>query len=197
MINATNEYHILRHYQTVSDKYTASLVNKPFFYYDHNKESFIKDQINIQDLQCALASIGTKFLSNIPGINTPRELLKLIESHFEILKQSEQIKWQQKEGYQYTSFILEYSHPVGNINCLSIESLTKEQKVKVKQQTRSQCKGESDVLVNAIQGIATKTTNKICVQITESSDLPFLFVSAYPYCNLPSDLSLSELVFVI
>ena len=197
MINATNEYHILRHYQTVSDKYTASLINKPFFYYDHNKESFIKDQINIQDLQSALASIGTKFSSNIPGKNTPRELLKLIESHFETLKQSDQIKWQQEQDYQFTSFIIEYSQPIGNINCLSLESLTMDQKAKVKQLTRSQCKGESGILVNTIQGIATKTTNKICVQITDSSHLPFLFVSAYPYCNLPSDLSLSQLVFVI
>jgi len=193
----TNQYHLLRHYKNVSDKYTNLLIGKPCFYYDYTVQDFKNSTISTQDIHHALQTIGTKFAQDIPGIETPKKLLEIIESHFKNLQENQQITWQQEQDYQCTSFIFEYSHPVGNINCLAIESLTMQQKARIKQVTRSQCKGESTVLVNTIQDIPTKTTNKICVQITMSNESPFLFISAYPCCDLPSGLSLSELVFVI
>ena len=187
----------MRHYKDVSNIYSNLLIGKPYFYYDYTEQDFKNSTISTQDIHHALQTTGTKFAKDIPGIETPEKLLKIIESHFKNLQENEQITWQQEKDCQCTSFIMEYLHPVGNINCLAIESLTLEQKEEIKQVTRSQCKGEKDVLVNTIKDIPTKPTNKICVQITKSSHLPFLFISAYPYCDLPSDLSLIELVFVI
>jgi hypothetical protein len=41
-VNPTNEFHILRHFKSVNNKYKKSLIWKDYFYYDYDKSRFDK-----------------------------------------------------------------------------------------------------------------------------------------------------------
>ena len=124
-------------------------------------------------------------------------ILNLEQIVYKSNQKSNKLKWKLENDCKSTSFIIDYQYPVGQKNCLALYSLTKAQKQLVKQVIRSKCKGESNIIINTISGLPLKTTNQIYVEITSTPKLPFLFVSAYPFCKLPGNLSLSELVFVI
>ena len=194
---ATNQYHLLRHYNDVSPKYANSLLGNLFSYYDYKDDDFKDSMISKEDIVNARNTIGTKFLPNIQNLETPKQLLEIIELQFELHQKSNNLKWKLENDCKSTSFIIDYQYPVGQKNCLPLYSLTQAQKQLVKQVIRSKCKGESNIMINTISGLPLNTTNQIYVEITSTPKLPFLFVSAYPFCNLSGNLSLSELVFVI
>src|SRR5687767_14600893 len=94
-INASNEYHVLRHFQHVSKTYIQTLIGKKYSYFDFS-DGKVKERIVDQDaIDEALQSQGTKFFPNIKGLSIPRELLQLIIKEFESLQPSD-IKWKSK-----------------------------------------------------------------------------------------------------
>lgn len=201
VINSTNEFHILRHYEFVDDSYKETLINKPYWYYDYSQKKYISSRISQNDVEYALETIGTKFYKNIKGIENPKKLLELIKKEFIKLISKDKIHWIFNGENKVAKFSINFDSAVGMINVLSINSLSNNNKKNVKSISRSKCTGENNVVVNTISGIELGSTNMIYIEIVETAHLPFYVMTAFSDCsssdNSINDISDDELVFIV
>ncbi|EKE21959.1 MAG: hypothetical protein ACD_7C00086G0011 [uncultured bacterium] len=198
IINPTNEFHILRHFAFVKDTYKKSLINKHYWYWDYSQEKFIAAYISPDDIKYALETIGTKFYKNIVGIENPRKLLKLIKEKFRELDLKNEIRWVDEEERSLTSFSFEYDCPVGDMNCISIDKLSVEDRKRTKAALRSKCVGEDNIMINIVSEIELQSTRMICVEIVETKQLPFFAITAFPACSVNNNSAGDDdIVFMI
>jgi len=127
-INATNEFHILRHFSYVDPEYSKSLIGKNYFYYDYAKNKFVKSIISSEDVQYALNTKGTKFFENIKGIENPKKLLSLIKEKLKLKIESGSISWIPQEKNRIATFSIQYNEKVGEENLIPISSLVSKKK---------------------------------------------------------------------
>lgn len=201
VINPTNEFHILRHFESVDNSYKKSLLNKPYWYYDYFQKEFISSHISNDDIEFALETIGTKFYSNIPEISNSKKLLELIREKLVELNIDNKICWVSDGKNKRFNFTFEYPAAVGGINVLAMSSLNSDNRKNIKTVARSKCKGENMIEVNTISEIELPSTNKIRVEVLETTQLPFYFVTAFPDCssysNTINNLQDEDIVFVV
>jgi len=197
IINSTNEFHLLRHYKFVDAAYEETLIDKPYWHFDHSQKQFVYSKILIADIEKALQTIGTKFDENIKGIENPKKLLEIIRNKFQELHSTDKIIWSDFLGFKTTTFAFDYKSTVGRKNCLNIDDIPNKEKSLIKQVPRSQCVGEDKIIINTISGIELSSTKAIRVKIVDTTQLPFFMVTAFPDCSLPDDLPDEKLVFVI
>ena len=132
VINSTNEFHILRHYEFVDDSYKETLINKPYWYYDYSQKKYISSRISQNDVEYALETIGTKFYKNIKGIENPKKLLELIKKEFIKLISKDKIHWIFNGENKVAKFSINFDSAVGMINVLSINSLSNDLALQLK-----------------------------------------------------------------
>lgn len=72
IINTTNEYHVLRHFLNVSDKYNEQLIGKEYLFYNQNKSCIQKEVITQVSIEEALNTTGSKFFENISNFEISR-----------------------------------------------------------------------------------------------------------------------------
>jgi hypothetical protein len=125
-----------------------------------------------------------------------KKLLHVIQEKFLEMIQKDEITWIKGEKRKITSFQIEYFSNVGLMNVVSKKSLNEENGEKIKKIHRSQCLGESDILVDIISGIELLPTKIIYVEIIETKEFPFCVVTAFPNC-LADNLLDDEIVFVV
>lgn len=178
-INASNEYHILRHFESVSDSYKASLVNKEYFYHNAGKDKFEQEIITSDKIEAALNTKGSKFFKDIPGIATPIDVLKIVKTEFEKISYEEQ-NWEGNLTKKFFSFLINYDYPVGLKNLVNIKDLTKEERSRIKKVTRGSHSGDDTVLINTVENVSTKKINTIEVCLVDTVELPFYFITAFP-----------------
>lgn len=200
-INPTNEFHILRHFEFVDDVYKKTLVGEPYWYYDYAQKKFIASYISENDIECALATIGTKFSKNIAGIENQKKLLELIKEKFIELNSKNEICWNAENENKRSVFSFKHDVAVGKINCLLIDKLSDNDKQNIKPVPRSNCAGENNIMVNTVSGIELVSTDMIYVDIFETTQLPFFVITSFPDCsatnNLLADADDNDLVFVV
>lgn len=195
-INPTNEFHILRHFKFVKNQYKKTLINQPYWYFDDTQKKFLCSRISKIDIENALKTIGTKFEKNIAGIENPKKLLGIIEQKFQELKLANKIRWIDNADNKTTIFAFDYILPVGQMSCLSIDNISKKDKVRIKRVLRSKCAGENEVIVNTISDTELSFTKTISAEMFKTKQLPFYVVTAYPDCQI-DDISDDKLVFVV
>ncbi|MCK5084352.1 MAG: hypothetical protein KAQ64_01745 [Candidatus Pacebacteria bacterium] len=196
-INPTNEFHILRHFEFVDDSYKATLLNKPYWYYDYSQKKYISSYISQDDIEYALETIGTKFDKNITGIENPKKLLELIKEKFTQLILSNKVDWIPENEKGLFAFTFEFDFSVGKMNCLSVGNLSAGDKKNIKPTHRSRCIGESDVVVNTITGIKLQATKMIYVELVETGQLPFFAITSFPDCSANSIPPNDDIVFAL
>lgn len=196
-INPTNEFHTLRHFEFVDNDYKKGLINKPYWYWDYSQERYINSHISKDDTECALKTIGTKFYKNIANIENPKKLLKLIKEKFVELDAKNEIRWTIEGERKIFSFSFEYIHPIGIMNCLSLDKLSKKERINIKSVFRSKCVGEDNIMVDIVSGIKLQSTKMIYVEIIETDQLPFFAITAFPDCSANNLSTDDNLVFVL
>lgn len=195
-INPTNEFHILRHFKFVKNQYKETLINQPYWYYDNTQKKFLYSRISKIDIENALKTISTKFEKNIAGIENPKKILEIIKSKFKELKLANKIRWIDNGENKTTIFSFDYILPVGQMSCLSIDNISKKDKLQIKRVFRSKCAGENKVIVNTISKMELSFTKTISVEMVKTRQLPFYVITAYPDCQI-DDISDEKLVFVV
>ncbi len=173
-INATNEFHLLRHFSSVDKEYIKSLLGQEYYYHDNETNTFKSGIISSIDIKHALQTKGSKFFDNILGIENPKRLLLIINKEFKSINK----KWKPCTNGKYIDFLIEYFEPVGYKNLVPVNSLTDEEKKKVIKVGRG--RKESSVIINEISNIDMKKLNTIEVGVLNTEELPFLLVTAYP-----------------
>lgn len=196
-INPTNEFHILRHYKYVDELYKKTLIGQPYWYYDHIQKKFLYSKITQTDIENALQTIGTKFDKDVRGIENPRKLLRLIKSSFQELSSLNKIDWNKNLGYKSTTFAIDYQSPVGQMNCLNLDDVSNIDRSRIRRIFRSKCSGENKIFVNTISNTKLSSTNTIHVEIVDTIQIPFFFITSFPDCAHVNDLPEEKLVFVI
>ncbi len=196
-INPTNEFNVLRHFKFVDDSYKETLIDQPYWYYDHTQKKSFSSRISTVDIENALITIGTKFEKNIIGIENPKKLLEIIKQTFQELLSTNKIRWIDSPEYKTTNFVFDYKFPVGKMSCLNKDNISEKDKARIKRVSRSRCVGESEVVVNIISGVEVSSTNTINVTIVEIKQLPFYTITAYPDCPSSNDILFEKLVFVV
>lgn len=181
--NATNEFHILRHFNYVDPEYLTTLIGQNYFYYDYAKNQFVKSIISSEDINFALQTIGTKFFDNIKGIENPEKLLNLIKEELKLKIENEGVDWISQEKTRVATFSIQYNEKVGEKNIIPISSLSDQEKARVKKIPRSEHEGEKSLLINTITDIEKQSTDIISVEIVENNEFPFYFITAYPNAN--------------
>lgn len=176
-INPTNEFNLLRHYSKINEDYSKTLLGQEYFFHNHSTGHFEKGIVTDEAITNALETKNSKFFNNIPGLNTPNELLNLIKDKFDSFK-PEEIKWEGSK--KFFSFLIEYPEPVGIKNLIPIESLTDEEKTRVKTLPRSNKVGETGIMIKTIEGIEAKPLETIEIGLQDSEELTFYLVNAYP-----------------
>ncbi len=179
-INATTEFHVLRHFSYVDPGYAKTLIGREYFYYDHNKGKFVKSIITLDDIQDALNTKGTKFFNDVKGIENPKKLLECIKAHLEEKIKQQEVGWIQKKNRRTSMFMIKYDQEVGWDSMVPISSLTKEEQERIKIIPRSEHEGDKSLEINTITGVEKKSTRFISVEIDETDALPFYSITAYP-----------------
>jgi len=197
IINPTNEFHVLRHFQYVDKYYKKTLIGQLYWYYDYEQRKFLQAKISATDIENALETISTKFKKNIAGIENPKSLLTLIKHTFQELILNKKINWITYPEYKVASFNFDYLFSVGQMNCVNIDNISKKKKTQIKHVFRSKCAGENKVLVNIVSGVELFSTKTIHVEIVETKQLPFYIITAFPDCPLTDNISEEKLVFVM
>ncbi len=196
IINPTNEFHLLRHFSSVDNSYKKTLENKPYWYYDYPQQTFLESTIATDEIEHALSTLGTKFSSNISGIENPNKLLCLIYTKILEAERNNQLSWIQGEKRDTASFVIDYPSEVGMMNAFPKKSLNPVALERVKNVPRSKCQGENEEMVDTISGIELRPTNMIYVEVVKMDQLPFYAITAFPDCSA-NNLSDDEIVFVI
>lgn len=198
-INPTNEFHVLRHFEGVDEIYKKTLIGEDYWYYDYSQKKYLPSIISESDIECALKTTGTKFYKNIPGIENPKKLPELIKEKFAELDSKDEIHWTSENENRRTAFGFQYNAVVGEMNCLLIDNLTEKDRKNIKYVLRSNCIGEDNIMVQTVSGVELLSTNKIYVDIFETSQLPFYAITSFPDCSETINLFTDDdnLVFVV
>ncbi|MBT4208906.1 nucleotidyltransferase domain-containing protein [Candidatus Woesearchaeota archaeon] len=182
-INPTNEFHILRHFSFVDPEYSKTLIGQKYFYYDYSKNKFVKSIISPEDIDFALQTIGTKFFPNINGIENPKKLLNFIKEKLKLEMVNKNISWTLQEENKTASFTIRYNKKIGDKNLIPISDLSIQEKTKIKTMPRSEHTGEESLLVNTITNVKIQSVDIIAVEIVQTDEFPFYFITAYPKSN--------------
>ena len=180
-INPTTEFHILRHFLKVSQEYKDSLIGKDHFYFDYSANTFKSSTISEEDVNSALVSFGGKFLEDLTGISSPTDILQLCKVEFN-LRYPDRISSSETKHY---NFEVTYSDNLGLQNFLEISKLTLEEKSKIQKIPRSKLVGEGSIIVNVLDSDRLLNSTKIiAVEVVDTPELPFLWVTAHPVNHL-------------
>ena len=182
-INPTNEFHILRHFSFVDPKYSKTLIGQKYFYYDYAKNKFVKSIISSEDIDFALQTIGTKFFSNINGIEDPKKLLKFIKEKLKPEIENKNIIWTLQGKNKTANFTIRYNKKIGDKNLIPISDLSIQDQKRIRQVPRSKHKGEESLLINTVTDVKMQSVDIISVEIVENNEFPFYFITAYPKSN--------------
>lgn len=196
-INISNEYHILRHFSHVESNYTESIIGKQYKYYHYWKNHFKSSKIELTDIHLAYNTIGSKFFTNVPWLENPKKVLKLVKSKFLELIKKNVLYWQESGLDQIVSFSFDYWIYVGEKDVILMKELKDTDRKKVIKVQRSNHPGEEDLEVNTLKGFKKNKTSYINVEITKTKYLPFLFVSAYPRWTSLNISESDEIVFLV
>jgi len=71
--------------------------------------------------------------------------------------------------------------PVGFKNLVPLSSLSLEEQVRVQIGPRGASGGEDSILIKTIDNVYAKPINTILVGLVDFKELPYYFVTAYPY----------------
>jgi hypothetical protein len=178
-INPTTEFHILRHFYNVDESYTKNLLGKKYYYFDYVKNSFETSIISQKHIDFAFKTFASKFTFD----KTPTDLLKLAENEF----QTTNLNWQKENNVSIARFEISQSHNVGSCNLIVKSNLSQSDLERVKTQPRSKLEGEDNILISTLSNFKSPQTNTISVEIVDSPELPFLWISMYPQANLKID----------
>lgn len=178
-INPSFEMHILRHYASVSDDYKKELLGKEYFYFDYKSKTFKKSKITFDKIEIALSTKGTKFESNIEGIETPKKLLNWARAEIFNLVGKDELYLIEKGNELKIMIELTYPKYVGEINVLKLKDLSSGQKLSVKRVNRSEGV-DSALLINTISDLPTIKTKSIAFLLHGVPELEFYFGTAYP-----------------
>lgn len=182
-INPTNEFHVLRHFSSVDSEYSKTLIGQEYFYYDYAKKQFVKSIISQKDIQSALQTMGTKFFQNIKGIENPKKLLNFIKEKLKLEIENKNISWTLQEKNKTASFTIRYNKKIGDKNLIPISDLSIQEKTRIKTMPRSEHKGEESLLINTITGVKIQSVDIIAVEIVQTDEFPFYFITSYPKSN--------------
>ena len=194
-INSTNEFHLLRHFETVSENYLNTLIGREYKLYDYTLDRFSDGIITKELAYEALKTTGSKFFANIDGISNPKNLLELISNKFESMSQD--IKWELNGTKKFSSFLIKNKEKVGFKNLVPLSSLKHKDQLRVKSVPRGSTGGEESIYIKTIRGINANPINTIEVGLTDFQELPYYFVTAYPgdlesTLDFPSPVQSSE-----
>jgi hypothetical protein len=181
-INPTCEFHLLRHFSKVSDKYKKSLVGKEHYYFDYSTNNFVKQIITENEIDLAIKTLGGKFNSTKP-FNTPVEVIKLVRTEID----KKDIVWGKDGVNLRANFEIEFQDYVGVENLIEEYKLSSEDQKNIVTKPRSELPGETGIVVKTLAGCKTNLTNKISVQLLDTPSLPFLWLTAHPKNDLNID----------
>jgi hypothetical protein len=194
-INPTTIFHVLRHFKAVSLEYRRDLIGKEYYYFDFSTNSFVKSIIDLESITQGLSTIGSKFNDYF---SSPDEVLRFAKQKFEEMSFENKIKWQQGDSNKSRATTLVI--PTKTIGVRNLYPLNQFRDAHIKQVPRSLNPSDKQNLVNIVvlETIKLMKAQELIVEITETSDLEFLWVSCYPN-SVKRDAkfgSLNEMVFV-
>jgi hypothetical protein len=172
IINPTVEFHILRHFENVDEAYGQKLIGKEYFYYDYNENVMRKSVITRKHIKQAFKTRGSKFNHTI--LKNSKDIL------LEIQKRSELKNWL-NDGSEKLCFEIEYTKVVGSVRMQREIDLSLEDKEKIVAMPRSQLEGENNIGIKYLdKTFPDDSTFTVGVEIIYTSQLDFLWISAYP-----------------
>lgn len=178
--DVTTQYHILRHFKDLPESYISTLLNKQYEYYASDKNKFVHSIVDKNSIEEGLKTKGSKFISKIQGLETPKEVISLIQNKLSEKINNESIFWMKKPLYKTTMFSFEYSKDIGYDNIVSVESLNNNEKSKITKTPRGTINSEDKIFIQSLTGIQIKKTRKICVELTNIPNRNHFSVTAYP-----------------
>lgn len=179
-IHPSCQLHILRHYTDTPGAYRASLRGKDYVYYDTEKKSFVESVIQEKDIEDAFKTTGTKFFSDVAGIETPEDLMNIIQAEMKKQIEEDNLDWIVKDDFRITMFSFEYDSIVGEEDLIAIEDLAEADRARIKRVARGTHAGDATTYIYVIDGIEKKKTSRIAVEIADHAILPYFFMTAYP-----------------
>jgi hypothetical protein len=183
-INPTTEFHILRHFLSVSEEYKRTLIGKKYYFFDLNSNSFIQSKISSLDIEKALQTKGGKFELTLSMMKTPKDVLEFCKTKIGNLTS---LTWVIVDNCLKSSCYITSLSEIGPENIILKKNLSDDQLKKVKTFPRSLLPGEDKIMVQTIENYPTSTTKNIEVQLINTPDLPFIWVTAYPANNLKTN----------
>lgn len=194
--NPTTEFPLLRHYQNLPEAYVATLVGKSYMYYNNERRSFVESVITKDSIKAGLATIGSKFLDNITGIETPHTLTSTIKTELSDKIKRTEVLWINQGRYETALFSFDYCQDVGYLGLVELKDVSESKKALIKRLKRGTLPGETEFCIQTVSGIARELTKTVIVELTKLPKLDFLNITAYPgnimSPNFPSANQTSE-----
>jgi hypothetical protein len=178
--NPTTEFHLLRHYQSLPEAYIDTLVGKSYMYYNNERRSFVESVITKDSIKAGLATIGSKFLGNISGIETPHALISTIKTELSDKIKRTEVLWINQGRYETALFRFDYCQDVGYLGLIELRMVPESRRVQIKKEQRGALPGETEFCVQTLSGVPGELTKTVIVELTKVPNLGFLNITAYP-----------------
>lgn len=136
VFNPTTIFHLLRHFQVADPKISEYLIGKNHWYYDYSKDMFLQSQIEVEDIEKAVTSKGSKFSENL----SIEEIIDIIQR--ECTQRESNFEWQGSGPVWRTEWQIEYDKPVGKMSVKDLHDLSEEDIHRVKEVKRSDLSGD-------------------------------------------------------
>ncbi|MBI4599960.1 hypothetical protein HY732_03485 [Candidatus Uhrbacteria bacterium] len=176
-VNATNEYHILRHYSDMAEEYTNSLIGREYEYYDHATRTLVSSIISMDDIPLAFQTKGSKFYGGIKGLENPREIITYVKNELRDRIVRDGLFWICKPTHDFLIFSITHSEHVGGKDFVTVASLTQDQKRNIKTVPRSV---REEIMFRTVSGVPKMPTNRFVVEINYFPGKEFAYMTAYP-----------------
>ena len=169
-IDYTAEFHLLRHFSKLPDDYRAELTQQSYQSTLRRGQKRISHPITQEKIDSAMETIASKFNQEIPDFATPRTLTQSMLSRAEEAASYGQMVWLQRKDGKRIYLTIELPYNTGTGGIISVNSLSKEQLLKINLQQRSNLRNNQFIYVLPLD---TKTsTNKVTVIIIQYKNDP-------------------------
>jgi hypothetical protein len=158
--DSATEFHLVRHFKHLSNRYINSLLGKNYRYFDENEKKYVGGIITREKIQASLEMKGSKFLEGIAKVKTPKLLIELLKKKGRKLATRGELNWFDTSEGLKAHFSTKFTYFIGINAVVKISELPDEQRNNLIQEHRDIFE-KDDHQVYIVQGAYTNLTDEI------------------------------------
>lgn len=171
----TTQAHLIRHFRSLPDLYLEEIRGKDFMRYDMRVGHHVPATLNDSIISELLQTSGSKFLQDLPGYRTPKDVFDKAVGHC-LDSVSGRVSWIDKGSRDVAYFVMTVSHSIGTQNVVDLNSAPTEIRDGVFRKTRGA--GGDEIEINFV--VMEPPETNLMVIMLQRTETGCRLETAYP-----------------